>query len=356
MRDQGKIRETPAAVPRKLSSVIDDQAALAGFSRVRLAMVLTDPRAEDNPIIYVNAAFERTSGYERSAVIGRNCRFLQGEGTDKRTVDRLRAAIDAVEDVTVDIQNYRADGRPFMNRLIIAPITDADDQLIYFLGIQKELADAEREEERTSDLLQALTSRVRDDLAMVLRSLSPDEAQHRAEEEAAFDHEALARRVEVLQLAYEGMQLADSQSDGGGAIDLGSLLSRVAAAIAHDYGRPGIRYVQQIEPVEVNLEAAIRVALLISEVLSNAFTHAFERIDEGLIELRMNSLAAGGLRVLVTDDGIGFPSNRPFPDPDTIGGRLIDTLSRGLDATVTPVRGAAGTVVMIDVPVGVTDV
>ncbi|MEL7184537.1 MAG: PAS domain-containing protein, partial [Pseudomonadota bacterium] len=59
---------------RKLASVINDQTALAGFSRVRVAMVLTDPRAEDNPIVYVNSAFERTTGYDRSAVIGRNCR------------------------------------------------------------------------------------------------------------------------------------------------------------------------------------------------------------------------------------------------------------------------------------------
>lgn len=62
---------------RKLSGVGDDADALASFSRVRVSMVLTDPRTGDNPIVYVNAAFERTTGYARSAVIGRNCRFLR---------------------------------------------------------------------------------------------------------------------------------------------------------------------------------------------------------------------------------------------------------------------------------------
>ncbi|MEM9797957.1 MAG: PAS domain-containing protein [Pseudomonadota bacterium] len=329
--------------------MIDDQTALAGFSRVRVAMVLTDPRVEDNPIVYVNSAFERTTGYSRSAVIGRNCRFLQGDDTRKDQVDKLRDAIETGADVTVDILNYRADGRPFLNRLIIAPITDSSDEVIYFLGIQKEVYETEREEAAVNDLLVNIRSRVKEDLAMVLEGIGAP-----ADDEP-LDFDNMTRRLECLQLVYEGMKLSDQQH-GAGGIDLGSLLSRVAAAVAHEEGRPGIRYVQQIEPLEVNLEAAARVALLMSEVLSNAFAHAFERMDEGFVELRMARLAAGGLRMVVTDDGVGLPKNAPFPDPNTIGGRLIETMTQGLDATITPVRGAAGTVVMIDVPVGVTEI
>ena len=358
MRDQKqeKPAQAPEATPRKLSSVIDDKAAMAGFSRARVSMVLTDPKAEDNPIVYVNTAFERTTGYQRSAVIGRNCRFLQGDKTDKRAVDRIRAAVDEERDVAVDILNYRADGRPFLNRLLIAPITDADDRVVYFLGIQKEMS--ERDQDDARDQLDAITGRVREDLALVIESISKGAAGAGAqgEDEARFDYDALDRRMECLQLVYESMQLSDDGPETDGRIDLGSLLSRVATTVAHQRSRPGIRYVQSIEPVSVNLEAAIRVSLLISEILANAFTHAFDRLDEGMIELRMNALAAGGLRALVTDDGVGLPSNRPFPDPDTVGGRLIETLTEGLDGSVTPVRGAAGTVVMIDVPVGITDV
>ena len=340
-------------IGRKLASVIDDQDALAGFSRVSVAMVLTDPRADDNPIVYVNSAFERTSGYERSAVIGRNCRFLQGEETDKATVDKLRMAIEMREDASVDILNYRADGTPFTNRLIIAPITDSSDEVIYFLGIQKELYEHERGREEVADLLDQIRHRVAGDLSMVLESIGQPTAQD------DFDFDSLNRRLECLQLVYESMRLSDAQGGvrGGheGAIDLGSLLSRVAVAVAHEECRPGIRFTQAIEPMDVNLQSAVRISLLVSEVLANAFAHAFDRMDEGLVELRMSKLAAGGLRVTVTDDGVGLPKNAPFPDADTVGGRLVQTLTDGLDATLTPVRGAAGTVVMIDVPVGVAD-
>jgi PAS domain S-box-containing protein len=338
-----------ASTRRKLASVIDDQSALSGFSRVRVSMTLTDPRAEDNPIVYVNSAFERMTGYNRSSVIGRNCRFLQGEGTRKADVDRLRAAIAEERDVTVDITNYRADGQPFVNRLIIAPISDADGQVIYFLGMQKELTDSEGEKDSSGSLLAALRSRVQADLGLLLDGLADRDGDEQV------DYDAMNRRLECLQLVYEGMKLSDRQHRNRHGIDLGSLVSRIAAAVAHEEGRPGIRYVQHVEPMTVNLDAAVRVSILASEVLSNAFAHAFERMEEWVVELRMSQLAAGGLRMTVTDDGVGIPGNAPFPNPNTVGGRLVKRLVDGLDASITPVCGAAGTVVLIDVPFSATD-
>ncbi|MGB3555340.1 MAG: PAS domain-containing protein [Jannaschia sp.] len=335
---------------RKLASVIDDQTALAGFSRVKVAMILTDARAEDNPIVYVNSAFERTTGYSRSAVIGRNCRFLQGEDTKKSDVDRMRAAVEAGGDLTVDVTNYRADGRPFLNRLIIAPITDSEGEVIYFLGIQKEVYDTEREEDAATALLHKVRSRVQVDLGTVLESLA-----HVDEPDLA-NFGAMTRRLECLQLVYESMILSEEQGRTGKGIDLGALVSRVGSAVSHEEGRSGIRFIQSVEPMMANPDAAVQVSLLISEVLANAFGHAFERMEEGFVELRLARLAAGGLRLVVTDDGVGLPRNVPFPNPATTGGRLIHTLTEGLDATMTPVRGAAGTVVMIDVPVGIADV
>ncbi|MBM2576239.1 PAS domain-containing protein [Jannaschia sp. Os4] len=326
---------------------LSGQGLLQGFSRVRVAMVLTDPRADDNPIVYVNDAFERTTGYQRSAVIGRNCRFLQGEETAKRDVDRIRDAVENHEDVSVDILNYRADGRPFNNRLVIAPITDGDDNIIYFLGIQKELGENDPKA-HGDDILVKIGERVRTDLAMVLETIGDfsDEGEEP-------DFEAMSRRLETMQLAYESMKLSDEQEEAG--IDLGSLLSRVGAAIAHEMSKPGVRFVQHIEATEVNLDAAVRAALIVSEVLANAFEHAFDRMDEGFVEMRVARLAAGGLRITVTDDGVGMGRNTVFPDPETIGGRLLAKMCDGLDATLTPVRGAAGTVVVVDVPVGPTE-
>ena len=60
----------------------DEEAMHEAIDAVPLAMVLTDPRQDDNPITYVNQAFERVTLYSRRFAVGRNCRFLQGEDID----------------------------------------------------------------------------------------------------------------------------------------------------------------------------------------------------------------------------------------------------------------------------------
>ena len=57
-------------------------------------IVICDPKLPDCPIIYANAAFYRITGYTEEEVIGRNCRFLQGPGTNPRHIKALREAIE----------------------------------------------------------------------------------------------------------------------------------------------------------------------------------------------------------------------------------------------------------------------
>ncbi|MFD1508845.1 PAS domain-containing protein [Lacimonas salitolerans] len=337
-----------------MSMILGDSEVLIGFSRLSIAMLITNPAMDDNPIIYVNDAFERTTGYNRSSVIGRNCRFLQGERTDKRDVDRLRSAMENARDVTVDILNYRADGTSFRNQLTITPILNDDGKPIYFLGIQKELVPGDRvADNQIEDAhLDVVRGRVEQDLSIILSSLQ--RLQGKDARGLAHEVEALPRRLECLQLVYEEMRLSDRRVNDG-FIDLGSLLSRIANAISFHEGRVGIRFNQSVEPIEVNLESATRIGLVTCEVLSNAFRHAFDGMQQGFVELRVTKLAAGGLRIMVSDDGVGIPASANWPNQSTMGGQLITQLLNGLDATINVARGAAGTVVLIDVPVGFTD-
>lgn len=329
----------------EVTRILEAERSLDGFSRVSVAMVVTDPHQEDNPIVYVNDAFQRITGYSESAVLGRNCRFLQGENTLKSDVDKMHQAISEGQDVAVDILNYRANGEAYTNRLIISPILDENGGIRYFLGIQKELGENDRSEaaQEKRKQLDAVRARIQADLSMLLRSIEePDE-------DGSFEFPSLNRRLDVLQFVYEEMELLDSREQND-SLDLGSLLSRVGAAISNENGRPGVRYSQMIEALDADLEVSIRVALLTSELLANAFQHAFDRMDQGFVELHVTKLAAGGLRIQVSDDGVGIPGPQVFPDPNARGGRLINFLLEGLDATLNHVRGAAGSVFIIDVP------
>ncbi|MDQ0440549.1 PAS domain S-box-containing protein [Methylobacterium persicinum] len=101
-----------------------------------MPMIITDPRQHDNPIIFVNDAFCRLTGYDRTDIVGHNCRFLQGPKTDPDDVTRIRNAVAARERIEIAIYNYRKDGTPFWNQLLLAPVKDAKGEVAYFFASQ----------------------------------------------------------------------------------------------------------------------------------------------------------------------------------------------------------------------------
>jgi len=106
-------------------------------------MVVTNPRRPDNPIEIANGAFCVLTGYAEGDVIGRNCRFLAGDATEPAVQAQIRAAVAGKRPVLVDILNYRRDGSPFRNGVMIAPLFNSDGELHYFLGSQVDLGSDE---------------------------------------------------------------------------------------------------------------------------------------------------------------------------------------------------------------------
>lgn len=112
----------------------------AAIEMTRMPMILTDPRQADNPIVFANNAFLDLTGYEEAEVLNRNCRFLQGPGTDRETVAALRQAVVRREAISVEIRNYRRDGSPFWNGVFIGPVYDQDGELLYFFASQLDVS------------------------------------------------------------------------------------------------------------------------------------------------------------------------------------------------------------------------
>jgi len=119
----------------------------AAVEMTRMPMVVTDPRQDDNPIVFANGAFLDLTRYEEKDVLGRNCRMLQGPDTDPRTVTEVRAAVKEERAVAVDILNYRADGTPFWNALFLGPVFDHDGQLLYFFASQMDITERRQSQE-----------------------------------------------------------------------------------------------------------------------------------------------------------------------------------------------------------------
>ncbi|KZZ93705.1 PAS-associated [Moelleriella libera RCEF 2490] len=106
---------------------------------------LTDPSRRDNPIILASKEFHRTTQYGISDVIGRNCRFLQGPGTNPLSIQRIRDKLLAGQEHFETFLNYRRDGSPFMNLLLCAPLIDSRGTVRYFLGAQIDVSGLARD-------------------------------------------------------------------------------------------------------------------------------------------------------------------------------------------------------------------
>ncbi|MCU6455308.1 PAS domain-containing protein [Sphingomonas sp. A2-49] len=138
---------------------------VAAVHATRMPMIITNPRLPDNPVVFANDSFCRLTGYDRNEIVGRNCRFLQGPETDPATVRAIHDAVERVEAIEIDIRNHRKNGEPFWNRLLMAPVFDADEKLVYFFASQVDVTiERERLQGLESDnaaLMAELTARLR---------------------------------------------------------------------------------------------------------------------------------------------------------------------------------------------------
>ncbi len=123
----------------------DDRLIERAIDEAPIGITIADASGEDLPLIYLNDAFERLTGYSKEETIGTNCRFLQGEGTTPEPVAAMREAIADEEPVSVELRNYRKDGAEFWNGVDIAPIHE-DGEVTHFVGFQTDITARKRAE------------------------------------------------------------------------------------------------------------------------------------------------------------------------------------------------------------------
>jgi len=117
----------------------EGRALLSSIANSPIASVISNPRLPDNPIIAVNQAFCSLTGYGVDEIVGRNCRFLAGPATEPWLTERIRQGTRDRKPTLVEILNYKRDGRPFRNAVLVAPVFLPDGELEYFIGTQVEL-------------------------------------------------------------------------------------------------------------------------------------------------------------------------------------------------------------------------
>ncbi len=287
-------------------------------------IVVCDPNLPDCPVIYANPAFYRITGYSEEEVIGRNCRFLQGPGTNPRHIKALREAIENGKAINVELVNHRKDGSRFVNELHLSPIFGDDGEVRYIFGIQHDVSAreqfardaerarraAERANAEKSDFLAFMSHEIRTPMNGVMGTISLlldttlDAEQHAYAETARRCGELLLATVnEMLDLSrIEAGHLAIEEE----AFDLAAPVAEVLDLLAPAVAEKGIRLSASIDPL---LPArVIGDARRLRQVLLNLADNAVKFTAIGGVGIRVERAEAQGqVRFVVADTGIGMP-------------------------------------------------
>ncbi len=124
-----------------LKPMIDPELLERIVSESQDGIVIAEQEGDENILIYVNKGFEKLTGYSADEILYQDCRFLQGDDRDQVSLNKVREAIKAKKPCREVIRNYRKDGSMFWNELSITPVFDDQDQLTYFIGVQKDVTE-----------------------------------------------------------------------------------------------------------------------------------------------------------------------------------------------------------------------
>ncbi len=112
----------------------------AAFAEIECGVTIADPNLDDSPLIFANAAFERMTGYSRAELLGRNCRFLQGDLRDQPGIRIMHNALARRTDCTTVVTNFRKNGESFENQVKLRATHTNDGTLSHIIGIQLDVS------------------------------------------------------------------------------------------------------------------------------------------------------------------------------------------------------------------------
>lgn len=287
-----------------------DEAIVMAVKGAQLPIVISDARRFDQPIVFANRAFLALTGYEEAEVVGRNCRFLQGPETGEESIEEIRRALAAGSAASVEILNYRKDGGRFWNALHISPVHDGAGEVVYYIGSQRDVtasreaeaelqARAEKALEQKTALLHEVDHRVKNNLQLISSLLLLQ--SRRTGDEAT---KAALRRTLERVTAVATVHRRLFQGEAIDRFDFAEFVRDLVGDLTGAVGRENLRVQLDVEPVEVGASQAAPLALILSELVTNALRHA--RPDGGPATLRVGLTRSDrSFEMVVEDDGVG---------------------------------------------------
>jgi PAS domain S-box-containing protein len=309
----------------------------------RMAMVFTDAKASDNPVIFANDSFLSLTGYDREEVLGQSLNFLMARGADPEALAAIEAAFEGRSHCHPEIRYRRKDGSLFWATIFISPVQDESGDAVQHFASFVDVTKHKQEKDRLRFLLDELNHRTQNTLATV-QAIAVQTLHGVADKEVV---DAFTGRILALSKAHgllgrenwEGVSLRD-----------------VIEQILEPFGlrdRRVARFTVEGDDVRLPPKAALTFAMVFHELATNAAKHgALSNDAAGRIDIAWQvELTPQGDRMRLHWQERGGPPVTP-PGRKGFGSRLIESgLAQELDGEVRLDYEPAGVVCQIVMPI-----
>lgn len=336
----------------------------AAVRSTRMPMAITDPAQPDNPIVFVNEAFQRLTGYSRDECIGKNCRFLQGPNTDAKAVAKVRAAVESGGDIAIDLLNYKKDGTTFWNALYLSPVRGEDGTVQFFFASQLDVTERVESQRKIANQKEQVDHEVRVrtadlEASLEAQSLLLHEVDHRVKNNLSVIGSLLRMQIReteeptVRRALRSTMERVDAmaaihrrlyQADDVRYFELSSFVLNLIQDAISGSAYDTVTLDSSVRRTLLPSGQATSVGLLMNEVLLHLF--------ESYLPLASVTLTchSDGKMITVTL-GNRLSSKTPQHDLPSISTKLISRLASQLNAEVRWHRSLDGSKATISIPV-----
>ena len=337
-------------VARRRAALADLRLRQTAIDAALDGIIVTERGPGENPIVYANAGFLQLTGYASDEVLGRDCRFLQGAGTDPETVAAIREAVRAGLPIRTTVRNYRKDSSPFWNELQVTPVADAQGQVTHFVGVQHDVTEqrrvqidlerTRREAQEASAAKSAFLANVSHELRTPLTAVLGFTDMLRDESDDPGRHEKLdtiTRNGEYLLALLN--DILDLSKIEAGKLDIAPAPFDLVRFVGELESLMSVRAVEQGIPLAFEWRSAVPGTVTadrvrVRQILVNLISNAIKFTDRGGVRVSIEAAGAGAdrrLTVAVADTGIGMTPEqqarlfRPFAQVAEHGARYGGT-------------------------------